>query len=73
MTLRAATVDFPITVKTRVLEHIILQVSLIRFLCIDYLVGKKAVQVLKFVLISFRLPGITFVPIEISSPLFTVS
>ena len=34
-------------------EPTILQVSLIR-LCIEYLVGNKAVQVLKLVLISFR-------------------
>ena len=35
--------------------------------------GNKAVQVLKLVLIRSALSGISFVQIETSSPLFTVS
>ena len=42
------------TVKTHEKEPTILQVRLISFSCIEYLVGIKAVQVLKLVLISFR-------------------
>ena len=52
------------------------KISLIRFLCIEYLVGNKAVQVLKLVLISFRAFRYflcSFVQIETLSSLFTVS
>ena len=56
------------TVKARVKEPTILQVSLTRFLYIGYLEGNEAVQVLKLVLFSFKAFRDSFDPIQASGP-----
>ena len=61
------------TVKTRVKEPTILQGSLTRFFYIWYLVGNETVQVFKLVLVYSGLFGISFVQIQTSNLLVTVS
>ena len=62
------------TVKTRVKEPTTLQVSLIRFLYIEYLVGNfRLFRFSYWLLFHSGLSRTSFVQIETSSPLFTAS